>query len=209
MNTHKFQFVETPSCSVEESKNSLREYAKKRRVQNENRDIKEALLVKNFFKVYAALEEEITQSKGAVSSLRVFVYLSYSLEAPTDKLIEGLIEDGAKVFCPRIDGKELQTVEYGEDFSLNPLGIREPIGLPSEETPDVVVVPLLAVDEGGNRLGYGGGYYDRYLRRHDKAIRIGYCYDFQIIHKVPSADLDEKLDLIVTEKRILFPKRKG
>lgn len=209
MNTNNLRFVESPSGSVEEEKKALRTYAKKRRACNENRDIKEERLFKNFFKLFAALREEILQRKGAGTRLNVFIYLSYSSEAPTDKLIEALRNLGARVFCPRISGKDLEAVEYGEDFALNTLGIREPIGEPSEEEMDVVVLPFLAVDGDGNRLGYGGGYYDRYLRNHSEATRVGYGYDFQIMGKVPHTDKDEKADFIVTEKRILSPNRKG
>ena len=209
MNINKLRFVETPSCSLEESKNTLREYAKKRRANNENRDLKEALLIKNFFKIFGALQEEILQKEGAGTHLNVFTYLSYSLEAPTDKLIDGLLAKGVKVFCPRIQDTFLQAVEYGEDFALNRFGIREPLGEPTTEEMHIVILPLLAVDKSGNRLGYGGGYYDRYLQQHNHAIRIGYCYDFQIVNHVPSTSLDERLDLIVTERRILSPNRQG
>lgn len=209
MNTNKFAFVETPSLSVEESKKRLRDYAKQRRAQNENRDIKEECLVKNFFKLYAAVGEEILQNKGAGTRLNVFTYLSYSLEAPTDKLIDGLALQGARIYAPRIGNCELQAVECGEDFSVNAYGIREPIGNPSQEEMDIAILPLLAVDERGNRLGYGGGYYDKYLKKHPQAVRIGYCYDFQIYSNVPFEEWDMRLDYIVTERRILAPKRKG
>ncbi|MBQ7913245.1 MAG: 5-formyltetrahydrofolate cyclo-ligase [Clostridia bacterium] len=209
MDTNKFTFVETPSLSVEERKRQLREYAKKRRAQNENRDIKEERLVKNFFKLYAALSEEILLTEGAGTRLNVFTYLSYSLEAPTDKLVEGLALRGAKTYAPRIENGKLLAVECGEDFSVNRYGIREPIGEPSQAEMHVVITPLLAVDEQGNRLGYGGGYYDRYLQNHPQALRIGYCYDFQIQNDVPSEKRDMQLDFIVTEKRILAPKRKN
>lgn len=209
MNTNNFAFVETPSLSVEENKKRLRDYAKKRRAQNENRDIKEERLLKNFFKLYAAVSEEILQSKGAGARLNVFTYLSHSLEAPTDKLIKGLALQGAKIYAPRIDNGEMTAVACGEDFSVNRYGIREPLGEPSQEEMQIVVIPLLAVDEHGNRLGYGGGYYDRYLQKHPQAVRVGYCYDFQIQKCVPSTEQDMRLDFIVTEKRILAPKRKG
>ena len=209
MNTNKLQFVQTPFCSVEERKKQLREYAKKRRAQNENRDVKEVLLTKNFFRLFEALREEILQNKGAGTRLNAFVYLSYSLEAPTDKLIEGLLARDTLAFCPRLKDGEMQAVEYAEDFSVNRFGIREPIGEATDKLMDIAVIPLLAVDERGNRLGYGGGYYDKYLRKHDKMVRVGFCYDFQIVKHVPTEATDERLDYIVTEKRILSPKRKG
>lgn len=62
---------------------------------------------------------------------------------------------------------------------------------------------MLAVDEKGNRLGYGGGYYDRYLRLHPSALRIAYGFDFQVVKSVPKEEHDERVDMIVTDKRVL------
>ena len=206
MNTNKLRFVESENLSVAESKKRLRSYAKERRACNENRDVKEELINKNFFKVLEALREELQQTPHPGTRLSVFVYLSYSSETPTDKLIEGLLQTGCKVYCPRVENGELAAVEYGEDFSVNAYGIREPLGESYQGEMDIVVTPLLAADEKGNRLGYGGGYYDRYFQTHKKAKRVGYCYDFQMINSVPVTDGDEKLDILVTDKRIVFVK---
>ena len=102
----------------------------------------------------------------------------------------------------------MYAVLHGEDFSLSDRGIREPLGEAFEEDVDFAIVPLLAVDEQGNRLGYGVGYYDRYLQKHSKTKRIAYCFDFQVMKQVPHTEEDEKMDVIVTEKRILFTDKK-
>ena len=68
---------------------------------------------------------------------------------------------------------------------------------------DIVVLPALAVDENGNRLGYGKGYYDRYLQRHPRSKTVAFCYDFQIVQKVPCEAWDKRVDAIVTDKRVL------
>lgn len=207
MITNKLRFVETEedgSQTVQKKKARLRAYMKERRGNNENRDVKEQLQIENFFK---ALEGIFPKSIGAGMRRTFFVYLSYSLETPTDGLIERLIADGQAVCCPRVEGVEMSAVEYGEDFSLSERGIREPIGKTYDGAIDVIVLPLLAVDERGARLGYGGGYYDRFLKAHPKAKRIAFCYDFQIVREVPTELHDEKVDVIVTDKRVLFIKR--
>ena len=195
--TTKLRFVKTDG---ETDKATLRRYAKDRRAQNENRDMKEALLIQNTLSLLNSLKGETV---GAGTRLNAFVYLSYSSEAPTDGLIEALIKQGFSVFCPRIVGKEMETVAFGEDFSLNERGIREPIGTATEEEMQFVITPFLAADKQGNRLGYGGGYYDRYFAKNEKAVRIGYGYDFQMIKRVPCERTDIPLDYIVTEKQIL------
>jgi 5-formyltetrahydrofolate cyclo-ligase len=76
-----------------------------------------------------------------------------------------------------------------------PLGLREALAL------DVVVVPSLALDENGNRLGYGAGYYDRALTRFAAAIKIGVAYDFQLLVEVPTLADDVAMDWVVTDAR--------
>ena len=193
---NKLRFVQTENEDVQSRKKTLRAYMKGRRANNENRDVKETLLVENLFKSI----EDLT---GAGTSLSFFVYLSFSSEAPTDKLVEGLLERGERVYAPRMEKGELQAVLIGEDFSLSPLGIREPIGKNYGGEIAVAIVPLLAVDGKGNRLGYGGGYYDRYFQKHPAMLKIGYCFDFQVLKDVPTTETDVRLDKIVTDKRII------
>ena len=199
MTTNNLRFVETEPQSAEdvrESKKRLRAYMKARRGENENRDVKESLLLDNAF---SALQE-----KGLGTGKRVFVYLSFSSEAPTDKLIERLIEQGWQVYCPRIADKKMSAVEYGEDFTLSTFGVREPLGEAYDGDMDVAIVPMIAVDEQGRRLGYGGGYYDRYFGAHPGTLRLAYGFDFQILRQVPTEEHDMKMDGIITDKRIVW-----
>ena len=107
------------------------------------------------------------------------------------------------MYAPRMENGELVAVRLGEDFTVNGFGIREPIGESFQGETDYVVLPLLAVDEKGNRLGYGGGWYDRYLHKHKTAKRIAFCYDFQLRKEIPREETDERVDLIVTELRTM------
>ncbi len=205
MNTNKLRFVEdtsTAQTSVAERKKAMRRRMKERRADNENRDVKETLLTENCLALLNSLLQISKLNKGQEQP-SCFVYLSFSSEAPTDKLIENLLSAGVRVYCPRVEGKQMQAVAYGEDFSLSAYGIREPLGEPFEGEIDAVIVPLLAVDTQGNRLGYGGGYYDGFLRKHTQAKRIAYCFDFQVETQVPAEEWDEKMQYIVTDKRVL------
>lgn len=195
---NKLRFAGEEEISVRERKKRLRAYMKERRADNENRDVKEALLAENFFKLLGELFGERT---GAGTRLTCFCYLSYSSEAPTDKLIERLLEAGVNVTCPRVEGNEMVAVEYGADVALSERGIREPIGEAYEGEINLIVLPLLAVDKRGNRLGYGGGYYDAFVKAHPQAKRVAYGYDFQVIGEVPTEETDERAEYIVTDKR--------
>lgn len=205
MTTSKLRFVKTdcaqgaPSAeSMRESKKRLRAYMKARRGENENRDVKEELLTDNL------LNGLQSKGVGSGSHKRAFVYLSFSSEAPTDKLIARLIEEGWQVYCPRIEEKKMVAALYGEDFALSAYGIREPIGEEYDGEMDVAIVPMLAADTRGGRLGYGGGYYDRYLSAHSETLRIAYGFDFQILRQVPTEEQDVLMDGIVTDKRIVW-----
>ena len=200
MNTTKLRFVETEEKPLVERKKALRAYMKTRRADNENRDVKEALLCQNLCGVLADFEK----TAEAGTRRNVFVYLSFSSEAPTDKLIDLLKEKGFAVYCPRIEGEEMVASFYGEDFTLSHMGIREPVGEAFKAAPDYIVAPLLAADEKGNRLGYGKGYYDRYFAKYPTAKRIGYAFDFQILREVPCDRQDERLDVLVTDKRVVY-----
>ena len=92
-----------------------------------------------------------------------------------------------------------------DPLRINKFGIPEPISF-KIFYPDILLVPLVAFDSRLNRLGYGGGYYDRYfekLEKNKKVIKIGLAFSFQKISSIPINQYDKKLDFIITEKEIL------
>lgn len=88
-------------------------------------------------------------------------------------------------------------------------GFRQPLRHAREASPDVidlVVVPALAYDERGNRLGRGGGFYDRFLGRTDlQAVKVGVAFDEQILPEVPMDNNDQPVDLVVTDRTVIDP----
>ena len=94
---------------------------------------------------------------------------------------------------------------YFETLRINKFGIPEPFQK-KKIYPDILLIPLVAFDSNLNRLGYGGGYYDRIIQKLEnkkKLLKIGLAFSFQRIKKVPILKYDKKLDYIVTEKLIL------
>ena len=92
-----------------------------------------------------------------------------------------------------------------DPLKINRFGIAEPISF-KKIYPDIIFVPLVAYDDDLNRLGYGGGFYDRYLEKVSKIkkiFKIGLGYSYQEIKKIPINKYDKKLDLIITEKKII------
>lgn len=142
------------------------------------------------------------KNSGILKYSVFFVYNSFGSEADTHKLIQYLLSVGKTVCLPRVDGEKMLAVPYGGDMKISRLGVLEPQGEEYSGKINVAIMPLLAVDCKGARLGYGGGYYDRFFK--DKNIlKVGYCFDFQVIDEVPSLKHDVKVDMIITEKRVI------
>ena len=144
----------------------------------------------------------------------VLFYAAKGNEAGTEKLIRAAIRNGKKVLLPITDivRNELDVSEisdYGGDLVEGAFGILEPkrkIAV-DEENIEVAIVPGVAFDMAGHRLGYGHGFYDKLLHRmaaeNPSMVTIGLSYDFQIVEKLPVEGHDHKLNKIVTETRTI------
>jgi len=147
--------------------------------------------------------EEFKESKA------IFLYISFGSEVNTHGLIR-LLFGKKRVFVPVVDKekKEIFISELREwkELSSGAYGILEPkkehIRKGNVKEVEIAIVPGIAFDEEGYRIGYGGGYYDKLLKKMDGG-KIGIAYDFQVLKKLPHEDHDVKMDKIVTEKRIL------
>ncbi len=142
--------------------------------------------------------DEIARAKS------VFIYNAFSTEAPTMPAIERFLREGKTVYLPRVENGDMVAVNYQRDtvFTKSGYGILEPTGEAYCGEIDVAVMPLLAVDKTGVRLGYGGGYYDRFLRDRN-ILKIAYCYECQVVDRLPQEEHDIKADIIVTDKQII------
>lgn len=134
---------------------------------------------------------------------RFFVYLSFGTEADTSRIVRGLLARGKTVFAPRVEGGRMRAVPYTEERERDECGILAPLSA-EEGEPDVILTPLLAADGEGNRLGYGGGYYDAYFGAHPAAKRVGFAYAGQVLLEVPHGGGDVPLDVLITEEGVRF-----
>jgi 5-formyltetrahydrofolate cyclo-ligase len=140
----------------------------------------------------------------------VLFYASMGSEVPTWGFIEAARKGGKVVVLPRIGGDELTLHAWDgvKPLAQHSLGILEPEaafpGVGASRI-DVVLVPGLAFDRSGHRLGYGGGFYDRLLRRLHRGWRVGIAYEFQLVDRLPSEPHDERLDAIVTAGGVHVP----
>lgn len=139
----------------------------------------------------------------------IFTYISHKGEVSTDSVLQKFIGN-KKIIVPKMENGGICLYELKEatKFKKGQFGIREPeICLPKKELGkiEVAIVPAVAFDECGHRIGYGGGHFDRLLGKLNCA-KIGLAYEFQIIDKVPVHNYDVPVDLIITEKRTIMPK---
>lgn len=139
----------------------------------------------------------------------IFVYVGVGSEVSTAALIEKLISDGKRVYVPLCREKgEMDAVYIPALNCLKPgrYGIPEPQGHGEKASPeelDVIIVPGVAFGIDGTRLGRGAGYYDRFLSCAVKAKKIALCREATLEKTVPTEPHDEKVDIIVSERRII------
>lgn len=140
---------------------------------------------------------------------KVFVYIGFGSEINTKSLIEIMLKEGKEVFVPKVLEEEMIALKI---TSLNNLieskfKILEPVGEKSDidgEEFDLIIMPGVAFDRSGNRIGYGKGYYDKYLKDIKSDIKkIALAYELQLIEEIETEEHDLKVDSIITENEII------
>ena len=133
-------------------------------------------------------------------------YYPYNYEIDTIDILEEFEKKNYIISLPKLKKNSQMDFFYWstkDPLMINKYGIPEPISN-KVKYPDILLVPLVAYDKNLNRIGYGGGFYDRYIKKikkNKKIITIGLAYSFQKVKKIPINEYDIKLDFIVTEKR--------
>lgn len=155
------------------------------------------------------------------TAANLILFRSLATEMNTEAIFAVALTRGQAIFFPVIEGRDLifRRVTGETTWSRGPLGVLEPdSGSPAITERDVelgatlVVVPGLAFTERGDRLGRGGGHYDRALGRSPlagRALAIGLAFDLQIIASIPVAGHDRRVDLLVTESRTIRTRARG
>lgn len=136
------------------------------------------------------------------------IYVSVRNEVRTHSLIESALGSGKRIAVPvALPNRMLvhREIRNLTELMPSPLGLMEPSGETGSVVPpcafDVIVVPGLAFDRTGNRIGFGAGYYDRFLSL-TPAIKIGLAFDFQLFDRLPADPRDVSMDLVITESEI-------
>tara|TARA_B100001057_G_scaffold165886_1_gene166608 strand:+ start:1957 stop:2499 length:543 start_codon:yes stop_codon:yes gene_type:complete len=145
--------------------------------------------------------------KKNTNKKKVGLYYPFNGEVSTLNLIDRMIQKKFEVSLPIVK-KKFQLSFYKwrpqDPLKVNKFGIPEPLPL-KKTTPSILIIPLVAFDKNLNRLGYGGGFYDRLIQKIEKkmnCLKIGLALSCQKIDKVPIGKFDKKMNFVVTEKKI-------
>jgi len=136
------------------------------------------------------------------------VYYSIGSEVQTHDLLQEFFNQGKEFALPRVDRNDLvfKKISGLEDLELGNFGVMEPKEkCETVKNVDVVLVPAIALTREGYRLGYGFGFYDRYLHG-KKSKKIGMTYAKQVLRSFPYDDHDVKMDCVVTEDAVIYVK---
>ena len=138
-----------------------------------------------------------------IEAINIHCYVSKNSEVDTQELF-GL--KGKNFFIPYVEDENIKYSRFDgfENLKKNAYGILEPVNPISEETElDIIIIPGIAFDKKCNRIGYGKGYYDRFLAKHGKTFKIGLAFECQIVDEISVEEYDVPVDVVVTENDVL------
>lgn len=153
--------------------------------------------------------ERLVNTNEYDKAKNIFIFVSTEDEVFTHNFIKNSIKLGKNIYIPHVDPiKKLMYASKLESFDDLEIGFYDILSLPESkldivnpEKLDLVIVPGLVFGKNFYRIGYGGGYYDKYLSNPNiTAVKIGICYEFQVFEKVDYNKYDIPVDIIITEK---------
>ncbi|MDF2820059.1 MAG: 5,10-methenyltetrahydrofolate synthetase [Clostridiales bacterium] len=155
-----------------------------------------------------AVTDKILSLPQYKAAEKVFIFCSINREIDTKFIIQDALANNKIIALPKVDNNEMifHKVKGFDELNDGFFGVREPsIFSPIVKYTEnsIVIVPGVAFDNNLNRLGYGGGYYDRFFHKNPKAFKVAIAHDFQILDSIKVDDHDVKVDMLVTEKRII------
>ncbi len=183
----------------------------------ESLQIEKALLRKEFLKKRTSMSGQSVQEKSRIICRRILqtewyrqadnilAYMPVRNEVSTLPVLETAFLQGKKLFLPKVCGREMIfcRIRKAEELKKGAFGILEPDGIEAADvTEGLMLVPGTAFDRTGGRLGYGGGFYDRYLAGKTGFVLLGLCYEEQLAARLPLSEYDRRVAAVVTEKQI-------
>lgn len=165
------------------------------------RERKRAMTEEEIVERSNALAEKFYHTPAYQAASTIYGYLPYNQEVRTVPMLQRALDDGKRVAVPKVYGEEMRFI-YLEDLtqvSKGYAGIPEPIAdAPvAEDKQALVLMPGLAFDPQGHRIGYGGGFYDRFLAREPHHPTLALCYEFQMQAHLDTEEFDIPVDTVL------------
>ena len=187
--------------------------ARKKQIRREMRRLRDSLNAENIHSKSSAIECKLWQLINEREAESIMFYIDFGSEVRTQNCIAKAIDDGKIVIVPVCSADERRELlpsrllDLQREVEKSTFGILEPKSefrrpFPPEKI-DLVVVPGLAFDEKGYRIGYGGGYYDRFLTRCPQVLHVGLAYEMQMIECALPSERDVPVHKIITEDRVI------
>ena len=148
-----------------------------------------------------SLGEKFRESDAYQKAKTIYGYLPYNQEVRTVAILAQALADGKQVAVPKVYGEDMKFILLPDltRVSKGYAGIPEPIddGPVATDTQALVLMPGLVFDKAGHRIGYGGGFYDRFLSREPDHPTVALCYDFQVMDRLETEEFDIPVDLVI------------
>lgn len=162
---------------------------------------KRAMTEEDILRRSEILAEKFARSNAYRAAKTIYGYLPYNQEVRTVPMLRRALEEGKRVAVPKVYGDDMKFI-YLDDLSQvakGYAGIPEPVadGPVAQDETALVLMPGLAFDRAGHRIGYGGGFYDKFLAREPHHPTVALCYDFQVMDRLEAEEFDIPVDLVI------------
>ena len=170
-------------------------------LRREIREKKKAMSLSEIEERSARLGELFAQTDAYRQAKSLYGYMPYNQEVRTIPILERAIRDGKRVAVPKVYGDTMKFI-YLDDLTQvanSDMGIPEPIADEpvADDKTALVLMPGLAFDEAGHRIGYGGGFYDKFLTAEPDHPTVALCYDFQMYAHLDTEEFDIPVDMVI------------
>ena len=173
----------------------------KKELRRDIRLKKEAMTEREILDKSQALTEKFLKTDAYKKATAIYGYLSYNQEVRTEAILVQALADGKRVAVPKVFGDEMLFIYISGMDQVAPgyKGIPEPVeDAPVADDPNaLVLMPGIAFDKNGGRIGYGGGFYDKFLAKEPDHKTVALCYDFQIVEDLPVEEFDIPVNMVI------------
>ena len=173
----------------------------KKSLRRQIREKKRALTEEQIATASIELCKQFLDTQQYADAKTVYGYLPYNQEVRTIPILQQALDDGKRVAVPKVYGDQMRFIFITgfDDLANSDMGIPEPVadGPVADDTTALVLMPGLAFDPQGHRVGYGGGFYDKFLATEPKHPTVALCYDFQLLPRLETDVFDIPVDLVL------------